>query len=72
MVTSEGNRAFSAHVAIEYRGFGMAQVNDNEAVEHVGKFSIYVEPQQFPAYLGVLFQQDGEALAVGFDICNRL
>ncbi len=40
---AEAGVAFLAHVALEDRGIGMTQIDDHQAIDHVGKFAVEIE-----------------------------
>ncbi len=72
MVAAERRDAFPSHIALDNRGFGFAQVDHDQAVEHVGKFPVHIEADKPPAHFRVLFQQNRQAFTVDLDVGDRL
>src|SRR5260370_33114232 len=68
----EAGVAFLAHVALQHRGIGLAQVDDHESIDHIGKFAVEVEAHQPSSHLGILLDQDGHSFAVFFHVADRL
>src|SRR5579862_3404738 len=68
----EGGVAFFAHVALEDGRISLAQIDNHQAIDHVGKFAIEVEAYKTAAQFHVLLDEDGYAFAVFFHIRDRL
>jgi hypothetical protein len=66
--TAKGGIALFAHIALQHRGIGLAQVDKDEAVDDIREFSIEIEGDQFCSNLRVLLDEDREAFAIIFDI----
>jgi hypothetical protein len=72
MKTAEASVAFLSHVAFEDRRIGLAQIDNYQAIDDVGKFPVEVESDQSSANFSILFDQDRQAFAIFFHIGNRL
>ena len=70
--TTEASVAFLAHVALKDRGIGLAQVDDHQAIDHIGKFAVQIEAHQPASHLGILLEQDGQSFAIFFHIGDGL
>src|SRR5713226_9536286 len=64
--------AFLAHISLEDRGIGLAQVDDHQSINDVGKFAVEIEAHQPASHLGILLDQDGHSFAIFFHIGDRL
>ena len=69
---SEGGIAFLAHVALENSRCRLAQIDDDEPIDDVGKFSVEIEAHQFAAEFCVLADENRKPFAVLFDIGDGL
>ena len=62
----ESTNSLLPHIRLQACGIGLAQVDQDQAVEDLGEVLIHVEGQEFAADLEVLAQQHRDALAVAF------
>jgi hypothetical protein len=46
----------------------LAEVDEDETIQRIGKMRIDVEAQQFPAEFQILFEENGNALTVCFHV----
>jgi len=65
---AEAGVAFLAHVAFEDLRVGLAQIDYRQAIDHIGKFAVEIEAYQPASHLGILLEQDGQSLAIFFDV----
>lgn len=72
MDAAESRRGFFRHIPFENRGIGAAEVYDDESVEDVGELAVQIETEQLATDFCVLAQQNGQTLAVGFDVGDGL
>src|SRR5208337_101559 len=70
--TAEAGVAFLAHIALEDRGVGLAQVDDHQAIDHIGKFAVKIEAHQPASNLRILLEQDGQSFAIFLHIGDGL
>ncbi len=72
MKASKALMAILAHIPLQNRGIGLAQVDDHQAIDHIRKFAVEIEAHQLAAHLRILLQQNGQPLPILFDIGDRL
>src|SRR5580704_3039424 len=72
MQFAESSCRFFTHVTIEHASLSVAEVDNYQAIQHIGKFAIHVEAEELASDLCVLLEEDGKAFAVEFNIGDRL
>ena len=57
MIAPKARNTIFAHVALERRWIGLAQVYHDESIEDVGKIAVHVKAQQAAAQPGILSER---------------
>jgi hypothetical protein len=65
-VIQVSGRTRCSQIALQETNIRLVEIHHDQTIECVGEASINMVSDQFPAQLEVLFQQDGNALAVDF------
>ena len=71
MKSQEGIGLFSAHISLQKGLAGLRKIDDDQSIHDVTEVRIDAEPQELPAQLQIVFEENGYAPATRFKARNQ-
>ncbi len=72
MITPERGGTFGAQITLQQDGIRFAQIDEHEAVQHVGELPVNVKAQNTTAEPGVVLDENGNGLAIALEVGDRI